>query len=310
MTTNQKTVGFTEGAAANGAAQPADKREKKRNVGKIIARVAIYAVFVLYAVWILIPFLVVLITSITPEEEYILSMKFIWMPKHPTLVAYKGVFVENLFTPFWKAFLNTMWQVVPSTLVSLLVSGLSAYAFAKIPFKGKNTLFMGLLATMMVPGAVLTVPSYLFYDAIGWSDGVLPLIIPGLFGGAGVTFFLRQFFCGLPDELMEAARLDGLNDFRIYLQIVLPLTAPAFIAQGVFMFIGGYNSYQGPKLYLPNHPELSPLSLALADFQGGQAQNTMEVCASVIIALAPLLVLYCFLQKYFTQGIAMTGLKA
>lgn len=292
------------------AVNSADKKAAYRKAGSIAGKIAVYAVFVVYALWIIVPFLVVLITSVTPEEEYLLSMKFIWAPKHLSFKAYGTVFVDNLFTPFWQAFLNTMWQVVPTTLISLFVSGLSAYAFAKIPFKGKGALFMGLLATMMIPGAVLTVPSYLFYDAIGWSDGVLPLIIPGLFGGAGVTFFLRQFFCGLPDELMEAARLDGLNDFRIYVQIVLPLTAPAFIAQGVFMFIGGYNSYQGPMLYLPNHPELSPLSLALADFQNGQAQNTMEVCASVIIALAPLLVLYCFLQKYFTQGIAMTGLKA
>jgi len=308
--TYNKTISPIEGGEnGNGAQKPA-VRKKKANKGKIISAVCTYAVFVLYALWVLVPFFVVLITSVTPQEEYLETMKFIWMPKHLDFSAYRTVFVDNIYTPFYQAFLNTMWQVVPTTLVGLFVSGLSAYSFAKIPFKGKGAMFMGLVATMMIPGAVLTIPSYLFYDAIGWANGVLPLLIPGLFGAAGVTFFLRQFFCGLPDELMEAARIDGLNDFMIYVRIVLPLTAPAFIAQGVFMFIGGYNSYQAPLLYLMNYPELKPLALALADFQNGQAQTQAEVCASVIIALFPLLVLYCFLQKYFTQGIAMTGLKA
>lgn len=307
MTYNEVTSPL-EGA--NGGERKPAVIKKKANKSKIIAAVFTYAVLVIYSLWVIIPFLVVLVTSLTPQEEYLLTMKFIWFPKRLDFSAYGTVFVDNIYTPFYQAFLNTMWQVVPSTLVGLFVSGLSAYAFAKIPFKGKGTMFMCLVATMMIPGAVLTIPSYLFYDAIGWSNGVLPLIIPALFGGAGVTFFLRQFFCGLPDELMEAARIDGLNDFMIYVRIVLPLTAPAFIAQGVFMFIGGYNSYQGPMLYLMNFPELKPLALALADFQNGQAQTQAEVCASVIIALLPLLVLYCFLQKYFTQGIAMTGLKA
>ena len=245
-------------------------------------------------------------------------MHFIWAPSKVSFEAYHIVLFDDFYaellfgdsmSSILHGFINTMWQVVPPTLIGLFVSGLSAYAFAKIRFKGSDVLFMCLVATMMIPGAVLTIPSYLFYDAIRWTDSVLPLLIPGLFGGAGVTFFLRQFFCGLPDELIEAARIDGLNDFMIYVRIFIPLSAPAFIAQGVFMFVGGYNNYQGPLLYLSNYPQLAPLQLAVQLFSGGYG-NPAVLCAAVVVALVPLLILYCFMQKYFTQGIAMTGLKA
>ena len=293
-------------------------KKRKLSAGSILSRILIYLIFIVYAFWILLPFLVLVITSITPEIEFNASMHFIWWPQQPTLEAYRIVLVDDIyaqllygdgFSSILHGFFNTLWQVVPTTLIGLFVSGLSAYAFAKVPFKGKNALFLCLLATMMIPGAVLTVPSYLFYDAIGWTDSVLPLIIPGLFGGAGITFFLRQFFMGLPDELIEAARIDGLNDFGCYLRIVIPLAVPAFLAQGVFLFIGGYNNYQGPLLYLSNLPELAPLQLALSLFQGGYGNPAVR-CAAALIALLPLLIIYCFAQKYFTQGIAMSGLKA
>ena len=287
-------------------------------VAKITGKVLIYAVLILYALWVIFPFLVIVITSLTPQTELEGSIKFIWFPEQISFDAYRIVLVDDIYAELLygdnissvlHGFWNTLWQVVPTTLVGLFVSGLSAYAFAKIPFRGKNGLFLCLIATMMIPGAALTMPSYLFYDAIGWTNSVLPLMIPALFGGAGITFFLRQFFMGLPNELVEAARIDGLNDFRIYLQMIGPLSAPAMIAQGVFMFIGGYNNYQGALLYLANLPELAPLQLALSLFQGGYG-NPAVLCAAALIALLPLLIIYCFLQKYFTQGISMSGLKA
>ena len=304
---------------AKTAAVSAEKdTDKKAAVMRVVGKVLIYAVLVLYALWVIFPFLVIVITSLTPEVEMDATMHFIWFPRNISFDAFRVVLIDDIYAQMLygdnlssvlHGFLNTMWQVVPTTFVGLFVSGLSAYAFAKIPFRGKGPLFMCLIATMMIPGAALTMPSYLFYDSIHWTDSVLPLIVPGLFGGAGVTFFLRQFFMGLPDELMEAARIDGLNDFSVYIRMVIPLSAPAFLAQGVFMFIGGYNNYQGPLLYLANLPELAPLQLALNLFQGGYG-NPAVLCASALVALLPLLIIYCFLQKYFTQGIAMSGLKA
>lgn len=294
------------------------QKGRRNNIAKTVSKVLIYTVLVLYSLWVIVPFLVILITSLTPETELNATMHFIWWPTRFDARAYEIVLVDDIYAQLLygdglssvlHGFINTLWQVVPTSVISLLVSGLSAYAFAKIPFKGSNVLFLCLLATMMIPGATLTMPSYLFYDSIGWTDSVLPLLIPGMFGGAGVTFFLRQFFMGLPNELIEAARIDGLSDFRTYLQIVLPLSMPALLAQGVFIFVGGYNSYQGPLLYLSNLPELAPLQLALSLFQGGYGNPAVQ-CASAVIALLPLLIIYCFTQKYFTQGIAMSGLKA
>ena len=306
---------MTYNVTDSGALPSVKKRAKLlRTIGKVV----IYAVLVVYAVWVVFPFLVLVVTSLTPEVEMNATMQFIWFPKKISFAAVRTVLVDDIYAQLLygdnlssvlHGFINTLWQVVPITLIGLFISGLSAYAFAKIPFKGRDALFFCLIATMMIPGAVLTMPSYLFYDAIHWTNSVLPLLVPGLFGAAGVTFFLRQFFMGLPDELGEAARIDGLHDFSIYVRMVIPLSAPAFLAQGVFMFIGGYNNYQGPLLYLGNLPELAPLSLALSLFQGGYG-NPAVLCASALVALLPLLVLYCFLQKYFTEGIAMSGLKA
>lgn len=294
------------------------RRKNKSKRARLIGKIAVYILLGLYTVWVVFPFLVILITSLTSQTELDSSMHFIWFPSPVSFEGYRIVLFDDIYaemlygdslSSILHGFFNTMWEVVPPTLAGLFVSGLSAYAFAKIRFKGSGVLFMCLVATMMIPGAVLTMPSYLFYDAIHWTDTVLPLMIPGIFGAAGVTFFLRQFFTGLPDELIEAARIDGLGDFRAYVQIVIPLSAPAFIAQGVFMFVGGYNNYQGPLLYLSNFPKLAPLQLAVQLFSGGYG-NPAVLCAAVVVALVPLLILYCFMQKYFTQGIAMTGLKA
>lgn len=286
--------------------------------GSLSAKIAVSVVLGLYALWVVFPFLVILITSLTSRTQLDSTMHFVWFPSPLSVEGYKVVLSEDIYSQWiygdsvsslLHGFFNTLWQVVPPTLVGLFVSGLSAYAFAKIRFPGSNALFLALVATMMIPSAALTMPSYLFYDAIGWTHSVLPLMIPGIFGGAGVAFFLRQFFHGIPNELIEAARLDGLGDFSVYVRIIIPLSGPAFIAQGIFMFIGGYNNFQGPLLYLPDHPELSPLQLAVHLFAGGYG-NPAVLCAAAVVALLPLIIVYCFLQKYFTQGIAMSGLKA
>lgn len=286
---------------------------KKNRTGKIIT----YTVLLFYLMWILFPFLVIIITSLTSKAEFDASMKFIWWPEELSVDGYKTILFEDIYaemlygdhlSSILHGFINTLWQVIPATLVGLFVSGLSAYAFAKLPFRGKDIFFGCVIVIMMIPGMVLSMPSYLFYDAIHWTDTVLPIVVPGLFGSAGVVFFLRQFIMGIPNEMLEAARVDGLNDFKIYVQIIIPLSKPAFLAQGIFMFVGGYNNYQGPLLYLSNHPELAPLQLALSLLQGGYG-NPAVLGAATIIAILPLIVLYCFSQNYFTEGIAMGGLK-
>ncbi|NMA66582.1 MAG: carbohydrate ABC transporter permease [Clostridiaceae bacterium] len=292
----------------------APRKTSQRSDSSLILNTMAYLHFLIYAVCILLPFYVMLKTSITKNEEVIATMRFIWFPKQGiSFEAYKTALFSNVFDVYnisiLKSFFNTLWQTLPTIMINLFSSGLSAFAFSKLTFPGKNVLFGILLATMMMPGTVLTMPSYIFYDTIGWSNTVLPLMIPGLFGGAMTVFFLRQFFQGIPNDLLEAAKIDGMGFMSMYVRIMIPLSKPAFIAQFIFAFIGGYNSYLGPLLYLNSRIPLYPLQMALSLFRGIYAHKLPVVAALTILALLPLLILYVFTQRYFVEGIASTGLK-
>ena len=153
----------------------------------------------------------------------------------------------------------------------------------------------------------------MFYSNIGWTGdlGFLPLVIPGMFGGIGTMFFLRLFFDGIPDSLIEAARLDGAGFFQVFFKVMAPLGKPAFISQFIFGFVGGYNSYLGPQLYLQNQPKFVTLQLYLSQirslFPNAGSENIYS--AAAILGMLPLIVIYCFVQKYFIEGIAVGGVK-
>ena len=160
----------------------------------------------------------------------------------------------------------------------------------------------------MIPGTILMVPHYLMYESFGWIDTYLPLIIPGLFGGASMIFFLRQFMFGIPDSLIEAGKVDGLSWFGIFIRVVLPLTVPALLAQGLLSFIAHYNAYLGPRLYLKSR-DLATLHLVVANFKDAAKFNHPAVMACCIVSILPILILYTVFQKYFVEGIATTGMK-
>ena len=199
-------------------------------------------------------------------------------------------------------------MVVPFTIAGLFMSGLAAFAYSKMRFRLKKLLYAVLLSSMMLPTVVMTIPSYIMYDTIGWSGTPLPLIIPGLFGNVATIFFLRQFFSGIPGDIVDAAKIDGLGYFSIYARIVLPLAKPAFLAQGVFLIVSGYNNYLGPLLYLTD-PKLATIQLIVNQFSSSYLNNYPVQCAVALVALTPLIVIYAFLQKFFIEGIAATGLK-
>ena len=183
---------------------------EKKNTGEprryegLAFKIVAYIFLALFCLWVLVPFYVIIVTSLTSITELMSSIRFIWFPQEgASFESYYTVLFDDILavggmSSLLRGFLNTMWMTVPPLLISLFVSGLAAYSYAKLNFKAKNTLYMITLATMMIPSAVLTMPSYLFYDAIGWSQGPLPLVIPTLFGNAGTVFFLRQFFAGIP----------------------------------------------------------------------------------------------------------------
>ena len=279
------------------------RAKTKRIVGKVL----IYLALVIFAIWILAPFSIVIMTSFKTWQEAT-DPEFSFFPKEFTFQGYKEVFTYTAsagdfpMPVMLRGFINTLIIIIPPTILGLFCSAISAYAFAKLRFKGKNLLFGFLLLTMMIHGTIMLTPSYMIYDT------TLPLMIPGMFGAATCVFFMRQFYSGIPTELIEAAKLDGMGYFKIFWKIMVPLSVPALFAQGLLGFIGGYNDYFGPYLYLQD-PEWYTLQIALKSFQGSYSSNVPTIMAGSIVALIPPLVIYAVAQNYFIEGIATSGMK-
>lgn len=291
-----------------------NERKKTRSIAKnpvnVTKKVFVYLFLVLFTLWILVPFYIILVTSFKTTAE-INRSHFTWFPTEGFYFGgYEQVFVpmnDSTGMSIMRSFLNTLWIVLPPTILGLLTSAFSAYAFAKLKFRGKNILFALLLTTMMIPGMVTFVPSYVIYNNIGWGRTPLPLMIPGMFGAAACVFYLRQFFMGIPSETLEAARLDGVGYLGMFFKMMLPLSVPALIAQGVLGFVGGYNDYLGPMLYVKN-TDYATLQVMLSTFTGQYSEKNIQM-ASTVVALIPTLVIYLVAQRYFIEGIAVSGLK-
>lgn len=291
------------------------RKDTSELVKKGIARAAVYIVLILFALWIIVPFSLVLFTSFKTAAEAN-SLDFHWWPTEGfTFQGYKEIFDYDRGSAIdgvpllVMGFFNTLWIILPPTLLGLFCSSLSAYAFAKLRFKGKNWLFSLLLLTMMIPGTILLTPSYVIFNQIGWVDTPLPLMIPGMFGAATCVFFMRQFYTGIPSELLEAAKLDGMGYFKMFFKIMVPLSVPALLAQGLLGFIGGYNDYLGPFLYLQSQ-EMYTLQITLNLLKDTFAlKNVPAMMAATVISILPTIILYLIAQKYFVEGIATSGMK-
>lgn len=290
-------------------------RGQKAKINRVVGKVLIYLGLVLFALWILVPFGIVLLTSFKTQEDASNYFEFNFFPKEWVADGYKEVFEytgvgegSSSMPLIISGLLNTLMIVLPPTLLGLFFSAMSAYAFAKLQFKGKNFLFSFLLVTMMIPGTIMLTPSYLIYDKIGWVGTPFPLMIPGMFGAATCVFFMRQFYSGIPSSLIEAAKLDGMGYFKIFWRIMVPLSVPALLAQGILGFIGGYNDYFGPYLYLTD-PEWYTLQVALTTLTSAHPRDNHTVMAGSVIALIPTLLIYIVAQKYFIEGIATSGMK-
>ena len=289
--------------------------KKKFSLGKVL----VFLVLSIYAVLLFFPIVTVVITSFTPTEELASTTEFIWWPKNFTLDAFKAIFEYDYYADLTGipglvlGFFNTMWLTLVPLVVGLLVSGFSAYAFSKMDFPFKEQLFRFSVIIRSIPLGAFSVISYVFYSTIGWTgeNGFLPLLIPGMLGSLGTVFFLRLFFDGIPTALIEAATLDGAGFFYCFTKIMFPLAKPAFIAQFIFGFVAGYNSYLAPQLYLQDQPQFVTLQLYLSQirelFPGLGSENIHM--AAAILGMLPLVIIYCCLQKYFIDGIAEGGVK-
>lgn len=212
------------------------------------------------------------------------------------------------YIPFARYTLNTLFVCGVTMIGTVISCSMVAYSFARIPWKGRDALFLVVLATLMLPAQVTMIPVFMIFKALGWIGSYLPLTVPAFFGSAFFIFLLRQFFRSIPNELSESARMDGATEFGIYSRVVLPLSKPALATVALFTFIGAWTDFMGPLMYL-NDPNKYTLSLGLQQFvsQHG-AEWSMLMAASTVMAL-PIIVLYFFAQKTFVEGITLTGIK-
>jgi multiple sugar transport system permease protein len=203
--------------------------------------------------------------------------------------------------PFTRWALNTIFLATVGTIGSVLVNSLVAYGFAKIKFKGRNALFVLVLSTMLIPGFVTMVPQYILFSKLGWIDTYLPLLVPAFLGSAFFIFLLRQFMMGIPNELIEAAVLDGAGHLQIWWHIMLPLTKPALITVAIFSFNGAWNDLLGPLLYINDESKYT-LQIGLQTFKGTVQTQWHYLMAMSVTVLLPVVLLFFFFQKYFIEG--------
>ncbi|MCA9911991.1 MAG: carbohydrate ABC transporter permease [Anaerolineae bacterium] len=213
------------------------------------------------------------------------------------------------YKPFHLYFRNTMIIVVSNVLAVVFTSSFVAYGFARIRFPGRNLWFGIVIATLFLPQAILIVPNFLIFSRLGWIDTFLPLTVPLFFvGGAFNIFLLRQFFRTIPEDLADAARLDGCSEFGVYWRVMLPLAKPALITVAIFAFLNAWNDLLGPITYLRS-PDNFTIAMGLASFTSQQDISwDLQLAASTAMTI-PVIVLFFFAQRYFIQGIVMTGLK-
>jgi len=244
----------------------------------------------------------VFITSVENVHE-VRKPKFVWQNYKDAIEflppEYKGGLV-----PLW----NTVYITLLSILGTVLTSSLVAYSFARLKWPGRDVLFVVMLATMMIPGAVTMLPVFLIFRWLNWVDTLRPLWIGSFFGGALYVFLLRQFFMTVPNELEDAARIDGCSYFGTYWRIMLPLIKPALAAVTIMTFMGTWNNFMGPLIYI-NSPEKMTVAYALQLFQGAFGGDRAMMMAAATLVMLPVLGIFFFTQRYFIQGVTLTGIK-
>lgn len=254
----------------------------------------------------LFPFMWMITTSLKIKKQAI-RFPIEWMPDPLTFKAYTQVWEV---VPLLNSIKNSLIIAAPVLIVGTFVSALAAFAFSKMAMPHKNALFMGLLATMMVPGAVTMIPQYVVWGKLGLVDTFIPLIVPGLLGNVTMMFFFRQFLNGVPNEFIDAAKIDGASWMTTFNRIFLPIMKPAIAAQVIFWFMGIWNDFMGPLIYLDSEKNYT-IQLALRTLSSmSEATNEYPlIMAGSVISTLPLLLIFICFQRYFMESLAITGVK-
>jgi multiple sugar transport system permease protein len=266
-------------------------------------RITVYAALNLGALVMALPFYFMVITSVKPMTE-ISQPTVSLIVRHPTIQPFKELVDAGMVL---RSSWNSLVVAGFSTIGSMFLCTLAGYAFAKHRFPGKEAIFLTLLATMMIPGTVLLVPSFLLFRDFGWLDTWLPLIIPALAGAFGI-FLARQFIEKIPDSLIESAQLEGFSEWRIFGAIILPLSKPLLATLGILTFLGSWNSFLGPLIILLDEKKFT-LPLVIAMLQGRFPNKDNMQMAGAMVSILPVLVLFFIFQRQIVQSLASSGLK-
>lgn len=265
-----------------------------------------YLGVILVAILVILPFLWMVVSAFKSQREL-----FAYPPTFFPKVWKVENFIEAASRgsiSFWQMFLNTMKIALPSTIFNIIFSSLAGYAFARLKFPFRDTIFMCFIAAMMVPFAITLIPRFLMFKDFGFYDTYVPLIVPVMFGTPFSIFLTRQFFMTLPKELEEAAIMDGCSHFRIWAQIFMPLCKPIIATLSVFQFQSSYNDFMGPVIYIASDAKFT-VQMGLSSFRNSFTSRYDLIMAGSILALIPVMVLFVCCQKYIVRGIAMSGMK-
>ncbi len=274
--------------------------QKRRNA---IMRFFIYFFLIVITAFMLLPFLWRRSSSFR-ESKDVFGFPIQWIPENPRWQNYVDIWTEIPLLTFIK---NTAKITIVVTLLQLFTSSFAAYAFAKMQFKGKNILFLGYIATIAVPWQAYMVPQFMMMSSWGLNNTHLAIVCLQAFSAFGV-FLMKQFYEGVPSELCEAARIDGLSEYGIWWHIMLPLSLPALSTLTIFTFVNTWNDFLGPLIYL-TRTELKTIQIGLRMFISQYSAEYGLIMAASVVVLIPVLIVFLALQKYFVQGVASTGIK-
>lgn len=267
------------------------------------ARILTYTILIVLSIFMLLPFFWMLSASLKLDKD-VFVFPIQWIPHQPQWDNYETIWTRIPFLTFFK---NTTKLTVIITFLQLATSSFAAYAFAKLEFRGRNFLFLAYIGSIAIPWQVYMVPQFIMMRRMDLVDTHLSLILLQAFSAFGV-FLLRQFFVSIPDEILDAARIDGMSEYGIYFRIMLPLSKPALATLTIFTSVFVWNDFMGPLIYL-NSQELKTIQLGLRLFIQQYSADYALIMAAALVSLIPIIVLFLLFQRFFVEGIGTTGLK-
>lgn len=268
-----------------------------------ISKILTYTLLIALTILMLVPFAWMLSASLQLNKD-VFKFPFDWIPNNPVWSNYKEIWTK---IPLGKFIFNTSKLTVIITLLQLFTSSFAAYAFAKLDFKYRDKIFLCYVATIAVPWQVYMVPQFIMMRELNLSDTHLALILLQAFSAFGV-FLIRQFYMSIPNELLEAARIDGYSEYKIYYKIMLPLAKPALSTLTIFTFVSVWNDFMGPLIYI-NSEAKKTIQVGLRMFISQYSAEYSLIMAASLIALIPVLIIFLALQRFFVEGVASSGLK-